>query len=119
MPPAGFRHLGRLGALFGRTSADGNSSLSHKLAVGSRVTCSSHSEGKFVANTAVKCFSTTSSVSGNVLDISGIFPPIPTPFISSHDDDGVANAGKLTIDIIIPFPKVIIVNSRRGVFQSF
>ena len=106
MPPAGFRYLGRLGALFGRTSADGNSSLSHKLAVGSRGTCSSHSEGKFVVSPAVKCFSTTSSVSGNVLDISGIFPPIPTPFISSHDDDGVANAGKLTIDITIPFPRL-------------
>lgn len=31
-----------------------------------------------------KCFSTTNA---NALDISGIFPPIPTPFVSSIDED--------------------------------
>ena len=34
-----------------------------------------------------KCFSTTSA---NALDIGGIFPPIPTPFVSSLDDDPTA-----------------------------
>jgi len=38
-----------------------------------------------------KCFSTTSA--NNVLDIGGIYPPIPTPFVNALDDGATTEGG--------------------------
>ena len=40
-----------------------------------------------------KCFSTTSA--NNVLDIGGIYPPIPTPFVNALDDGATTEGLRL------------------------
>lgn len=42
---------------------------------------------------SIRCFSSTSSVASGVLDLSGIFPPIPTPFVNTLDDADAAEKG--------------------------
>lgn len=42
---------------------------------------------------SVRCFSSSSSVASGVLDLSGIFPPIPTPFVNTLDDADAAEKG--------------------------
>ena len=82
---ASFRHMEQLGALFVRGAVSGQSSLAKKLIPVLSYTESSHF-GSRGAGRLGPCFSTTSH---NALDISGIFPPIPTPFVSSSSlDDG-------------------------------
>ena len=82
---ASFRHMEQLGALFIRGTVSGQSSLAKKLISVITNTESSHFRARGTGCFR-PCFSTTSH---DALDISGIFPPIPTPFVSSSSlDDG-------------------------------
>lgn len=80
----------RLGAVFGRCSKK-QSSLPMKLSSASIETVVGPSYLRTIGN--AHPFSTSPTSATGVLDISGIFPPIPTPFVNSLDEEIAVEVG--------------------------